>query len=373
MGKIWLIPFAFLLIFASPFMLWNAASQSRESDFRSAKEVNINSNEDGYILIEGEAIALEDPINCPLGKYNQGCLYVYEKTEQYKREKNEVCTSSKPQGEILKTLESKCDESGSCTPCYLLEEFSWDTIDTKTNSVSFKIGDYEINSIDKANKLGFSNGEKKEESTVQNNSYDDDVDDIVENYIGEQEYTGDEYYDFYETGEEKETENIISTIAQYNEGDIRHDYKFLPASSELVVVGESSRGEIYKGDSEFVVSALSYGETLNTLSDQDSSATTSLRILSFFSITLGFVILFGTLASIPMLLIKVIPLIGKQLNNLANTLITFIGFIFGAILWVIMFIIISVLKSAILMILILAGLGAIAMKIYLDSKDIKEE
>ncbi|MCA9381523.1 hypothetical protein KC678_04615 [Candidatus Dojkabacteria bacterium] len=336
MNKIWLFPISFLFIFLSPFVLWNSASQHKASDFKSAKEANIESGQEGYIVIEGNAVANEDALSCPINSEDESdkCIYVMTNTEEYTKTIDEVCSSNKPEDTILENLAPKCDDTGDCVPCYKTEKFEWAHIDTKVEESKFSIGEYKLNSISSANKIGLEQFEKIESANP--------------------------------------TELIIDN-EDPNVGDIKYSYQYYKNNQDLVIAGDARKNEIYRGDKEFVVSSLGYGETLNNLKSQDSFATNGLRAMSFFLITCGFSLLFTTIAAIPLLITKVIPFVGKDIKNIANTIIGFAGFLIGTIIWILMFIIVSILKSPFLLVLLVIGIAGFGYRVWSKKKEIEEK
>lgn len=381
MGKNWLLLLSLLAILASPFLLWNAASQNRANDFESAKEVDITSDENSYILIEGTATATER-LNCPTGdedtQIDENCIYVATSVEEYQRVENEVCESRRPDN-VIEQRDSKCDSNGNCTPCYLIEEFEWESVSSEVDSVEFTIGSYAVSSIESANRLGFETFEviEKNTSTNQNstNNRQENVDDIADAYFGEETQPGnDPYYDLFEesepTRETTQSENRASALPE--EGDQRFNYTYLENESDVVIAGEARNNEIYNGDQEFVVSALSYGETLSRLTSQDESSSTALRVFSFIFMVGGFVVFFTTLASIPLLLTKIIPFVGEGIKDVTNSIVGFVAFIVGGILWGSTFALISFIRSPIALILVVGIVAFFGYQLWNQRQEISK-
>lgn len=350
MGKLALIPISILIILASPFVLWNAESQNRVQDFGSAEEVSSNSDEEGYILIEGTADTGET-LACP-NDTEESCLYVSSRTEVYSVSQEKVCQTNKPTDRVIDNLESEC-EAGSCTPCYLVEKTAWENEDSSVNEIEFSIGSYEIPSIRKANRVGFETYEEILYTESHRKESDGDVDDLVDEYFDEDisSESGDPYYDTFDDETNEDTTNSESE-RRFSDGDRRVTYTYLKADEELVIAGNARNGEISEADEEFVVSALSYSETLDELEAQDSSAKWGLRILSLGLMVAGFLMLFGTIASIPLALTKIVPFIGDDISSGISGVVTGVAGVLGFVLWLILFGLISILKSTVALVII---------------------
>lgn len=331
MKQLALIPIAFICIVITPFILWSAESQNREKDFSSAKEVSIDSSEDGYILVEGEA-DLINPIDCPESSTENKCIYVKETKQKFVLSEEKVCSSSKPEEKITKTLPSSCDENGNnCTPCYMVEKQEWEDIDSSESFSKFKIGNYEVNSISGVKFYGLEEYIKYLEST---SSSLDDSDYYVEY---------DEYYDYYdETAQNTQQEDT------YEAGDERIVYSFLENDSQLVVSGNARKLEISKEDKPFVISSLSYSETKSQLKSEDSSTTWMLRIVSFITLVGGITTIAAALASLPLAVTKLIPFIGGKLSKGISSFVTMVAFAISVVMWFVLFAIVIILKNILL-------------------------
>lgn len=337
MSRLLLIPVAFIMMLVSPYLLWQAASQNRAGEFESANEIDPQGNESGYVLLEGVAQA-DQRLDCPSrgGESLGSCLYVSERQEQYTRQEREVCSDTTPTQNIIERTAEKCDEEGNCTPCYLIEEFDWETIYTNSNDVPFTIGDYQVLGLDRANQIGFSSFEER----VPRNQ--GSLSEPISNTVGS---------------------------GPVQPGDIRNNYNYLSDQTTLVVAGEARNNQITEGDKEFVISALSYGQTLKELESQDSSQALILRIISFVLMVGGWIMLLTAIASIPLMLTKLIPWIGDDIRRITNSILSFIGFTIGAIIWGIFFVIIAVAKSPILLAVAVVALGGLGYWVWKRAQD----
>lgn len=337
-----IIPISLLAIIGSPYVLWQAHSQQRASDFQSATYTDSNMQVvDDYIRIEGSAIGKE-PVSCPetnKTKTSDECIYVSTVEEIYTRAEKEVCSDTRPTETILQNLEPECDDEGNCEPCYLVETFDWEQYQNSKVESDIIIGNYEIPTVSGANLIGLS----QYQTIIPSNQ--------VTNELSQQE------------------SSPSSQTSTFNVGDRRITNNFLENETELVVVGTAAGGEIFRQNKEFVVSALSTSETLTQLQNQDRNSAITLTIISFLMMVGGFIVLFNTVASIPLLLTKVIPWIGDDIQRITNSIVTFVSGLAGLILWCITYVIVFVFKTLWLLAIVVGIVGFLGYRIWQKQKE----
>lgn len=320
MGKIVSILIGLLLIIAAPFILWNAESQKRGFEFESAVEVNTNSKTDGYVRFKGKP-TLEQELKCPESENN--CAYLKTTVSQFSAEEKELCTDKLNDNQkIVRTLQSRCDANGSnCKPCYIVSEESWKELSSENKFSRFTIGDYKIVSSNNAEFVGL---------------------------IDIQRFVRTEKDSF---GVEKVTN--LNELPNPIVGDIRNSYSYLDADKDFVVAGVSKSGEVAAGGKTFVISNLSYPETLEHLQNKDSSSQTFLRIISAVVAVIGFVMVIGGIFSIPGDLLKLVPVLGGFIGEKVKSAGSAIGFVVGIIYWILIFLLIMIVKNVLLIIVLI--------------------
>lgn len=347
--KLLSIPIGIILIIIGPVILWNAESQRRAADFESAKDVSASSDKSGYLRITGQP-ELEDTLLCPDSKnedIEKKCLYISSSVEEYQLSDKEICSNTRPT-DVIRTLDrEECNsDNENCKPCYLVEEREWESIDSDSQYVDFTIGDYIVRNSSKANIVGA---------------------DTYEEFIPNDVFGENEFDYLFEDIPEQEA----SASRQSNPeiGDRKISYSFVPAKGDLLVAGESTDGEISEDNKEFVISTLTYAQTLEKLEGQDSSAKWGLRALSLALVVFGAISIFTGIASIPGFFLDAIPFIGDKLEDKLNQIASLFGGCMGLLIWGFMFFVVMLLKNLVALIIgfgivfaVIAGLTIFVMK-----------
>ncbi len=343
-----------LVVFASPIAAWYAESQQRAEDFTTAVVVALDSSDEGYVVVEGDAVP-QDTLGCPypglngevqyenknddleddlstatddevidtntpkkIPEDNTSCVYVNTLTEAYSREEKEVCGRVSSEQTIIQELGDECDADGTnCEPCYMVEQYDWSEKTNISEFAVFTIGDYEI------------------------------IPEKKVNFIGTKEFTEYEFLD---------------SRSNPSENDLRFTYTYLPADQTLLVAGDAENNSISSAynDKPYIISSLSYEGTLEALEAQDSTAKWGLRIASLVMMVLGFILIVGPLTLFTNVF-RFIPFMGKRLDKGIDSVIIFIAAVFGFLFWLLVWGIVLVMKNIFVIILFLTviGIGAL--------------
>jgi hypothetical protein len=340
--KLLSIPFALILIIVAPIILWNAESQQRTADFTSATEVEAQSEEEGYLRVRAEAEADGDLV-CPQEVIDQdsdateNCIYLNTTVNEYSLVEEEVCRSTRPDNVVRDLDREECDSDGeNCQPCYLVENEKWERVESESEYSNFKVGDYDVRASSDANIIG--------------------TDEVSVFLPVESQVSADNPESFPEVSSSRENSPRI--------GDREVVYRYIADGQQIIVAGQADDGEISSGDREFVISTLTYSETVSELSSQDSAAQWGLRILSLILVVTGFVMMLTTIAAVPGFFLDAIPVIGDRLEDKLVGIAGTIGGCLGFIAWLIMFAIVMVLKNILALIAMFAVLIIIAVSVF---------
>ena len=317
-----------LIGIGGPVAAWFAESQHRADDFQSALVVERNERVDGYVVVKGMANN-ETPLQCPqfvADGESQDCIYVQEHIEEYQFTIEEVCGDLEDNQIMVRRTVEECDADGSnCEQCYEVEEYDWQTLSTSEEYAELMVGKYQV-------KPGSQN-----------------------NFIGETTY---------EESRPAADEEAI-TVNGYAVGDQRATYSYMESNQPIVVAGTSENG-IISGtydDEPYVVSSLGYEATAAALESQDSSARLGWRVASFVMMVIGAVMVAGPLTLFTNVF-RVIPILGKRVDNGIDSVITFVAALLGALLWVVVFAAVLILKNIWLLLGVFA-IGAIVVLIII--------
>ncbi|MFC1598040.1 TMEM43 family protein [Patescibacteria group bacterium] len=358
-----------LVVVGSPLAAWYSESQHRAEDFGTATQVEATSSETGYIVIEGD-VSNVDALTCPqsgdaaaalleeleeegtedateeeaaevavsaeVADGNQvaeedtkeepkDCLYVSTEKEVYTRSETEVCGEPSDDQTIIRETVVECDEDGTnCDQCYLVEEYSWDSVESDDDYAKFTMGNYTVTPSGSAN------------------------------FIGSQELID---YEFEES------------MKDPIEDDVRYRYTYVTSDQRLLVAGDAENSEI-KGAYEkkpFVISNKSYQGTMEQLQAQDSSMKWILRIVSLVLMIVGVIMIFGPLTYFTNIF-KVIPVVGKHVDQGFDGVIKFFATVIGIVLWLVVWGIVLALKNIVVIIVVLAVIGVIIFALVMRGK-----
>lgn len=326
-----------MVVVLSPVLAWYAQSQHRAEDFGTAIQVESTSAEEGYVVVEDQAVN-DDRLDCPFegmhlkkntAKATESCVAVVLDKEVYERTEKEECGAIQSDQTIIRNLPDRCDTNGdNCERCYLVEEMDWasDVAGSSEEYAAFTLGDYSV---------------RANETT---------------NFIDLQELTE------YETQKAATKPRV---------GDVRYNYAYLPSDQELLVAGDAEDNTIVAAydDKPFVVSTKSYQGTLEALEAQDNSAKWGLRIASLIAMTVGMILVFGPLTLFTNIF-RVIPLVGKHIDNGFDGVLKFFAVLIGLLLWAGMYLVVLLIKNILAVIIVLAALGVAAF--FLVQKGRKE-
>lgn len=360
-----------MVVLLSPYLLWQANSQHRAKDFSSAQQIEAESNEEGYVAVMGNAV-IDKKLNCPRLGDNlairedepeeefeeevdneddevvkaledagfefedvededippadstkeeevtqeelRECFYVNESEETWSRAEEKTCGEVESKERIIRKLPEECDNEGNCEPCYIVEKFDWDQTDSDAQYAAFQLGSYRITPSGKAKFIG------------------------TESLLD---------YQYPEQASNPE------------EGDKRFDYTFMPANQSILVAGEASGQEIEGAldGKSFIISSKSYAGTLESLQDQDASSKMLLTVFSLLAMIIGMLLVVGPLTLLTDVF-KFIPVLGKHADKGFDGVIKFAAVVFGLVLWGIVYGLVLIAKNIILIIVVLAVLGA---------------
>ncbi len=353
-----LIGIAFVVI-ASPLTAWYAESQHKGEDFATATVVEADSSVEGYLVVEGEA-KNNDSLLCPQ-RYEdiendedvKDCVYTEEVTEEYTVQERESCGKLSSDQVKIEYLGDECDSDGTnCEPCYLVEEYDWEEIDSETQYAEFAVGNYTVQLSDTVNKIGT----REFTEYLADYSYDEYNDEY-------DSYYEDEYDEFYEDGYEYESDrDERGSRTQYEIGDIRYNYEYLPTDDVQLVAGDAV-GDRISGAADkkpFVVSNLGYTGTLEDLESQDKTTSWLLRIVSLVLMVLGAVMIAGPLTVFTNVF-RFIPFLGKRLDKGLDSMISFVAAFIGFLLWLVMYAAVLLLKNIWLVLLVFGAIGIVVV------------
>lgn len=321
--RIFLIPIGIGLILWGPFILWNAEFQHRALDYQSSVMMQEDSDESGHVKVKGVPNVAE-ALECPPSEAleDQTCLSVVKTVSEFTRKEVEQCTSTRPSN-VIRSLPEQCDSKGeNCEPCYLVEKESWESIDSESQFAAFSLGKYNVPSRFEAEVLG-------EQSYVEYESVESRSD------------------SFFLTDER--TPSKVNAVP----GDREYSYQYITSSQDIIVSGLANESlEIGAGEKTFVISALTDAETLAALQSKDNMSKWGLRVMSLLMVVFGFVFIFNTIAAIPLMLVKIIPFLGKPLENGISSVISMVAGLIGLVVWGLMWATVLMLKNIIALVVI---------------------
>jgi hypothetical protein len=327
--KLLAIPIGIILIIASPFVLWQAESQSRASDFAAARPVELASQEKGYIKLNGKPEYKDNSLACPAKSKDakESCLLVEKQTYTYTLSEKEKCSPPKENEKVLKTLGEKCDEDNDCDQCYLVEVREWKSADSGTEFTEFTLGDYAVNSTSKS---------------------------II---IGKKDFT--EY--IANPTIQDANNNAIERDPKTNPlpGDTKIEYHYLLKDQDLIVAGVADNQTITAGDMTFVISALNDTATLEELASQDTAAQWGLRILSLVMVIFAFSMIANAITAIPMFFVSKVPFFGQRVSKAVNGVVGVIAAAIGLLFWGLIFLVILLIKNILALVLSFVLIGGL--------------
>ncbi len=337
--RIFLLPLGLGLILYGPYFLWDAESQNRANDFSAAPLVSIESEETGHLTVKGLPESNESLL-CPSERDDSAeeCVSISTTVREYSIEEVEQCSSNRP-SRAIENLAEKCDSDGeNCKPCYLVEKEIWKQVSSNTEFAPFTIGNYKVPSAYEA------------------------------------ELIGQKSFKVYNAWEESESDSFLyeeRTVSETNAepGDRETSYNYLSMDSELIVSGVANTSmEIGAGEKTFVISSLSEAETLGNLESKDTQSKWMLRALSMAMVVFGFIFIFNTVAAIPLMLVGIIPFLGKKLEEGISSVISFIAGAIGLVIWGLMWASVLLLKNIVALIVIGVVLVGAAFAVYSFAK-----
>ncbi len=338
--KLLAIPIGIILLIASPFVLWQAESQSRASDFAAARPVEASSQEKGYVKLNGKPEYKDKSLACPAKSKNaeDPCILVEKQTYTYTLSEKEKCSPPKENEKVLRTLEEKCDEDG-CDQCYLVEVREWKSADSETEFSGFTLGDYSIESTHKAILIG----KKNFTEYIANPTIQD------------------------------ENNNEIERNPKTNPlpGDTKIEYQYLLKDQDLIVAGIADNQKITAGDMTFVISALNDTATLEELTSQDTAAQWGFRIISLLMVIFAFSMIANAITAIPMFFVSKVPFFGKRVTKAVNGVVGVIAAIIGLLFWGLIFVVILIVKNILALALSFVLIGGLIGGGYFLIKKIK--
>lgn len=315
------IPIGFILIAAAPLALWRAESQKRAIEFRSAIEVNADNIQNAYVRTRALAKA-EESVPCPVevSAKSANCIYVFSEVKEYQQSERETCSMTKPTGTIVRTLEDKCDESGKCTPCYVVSENSWKVLRSESKFARFAVGNYKVAPDSSANVIGA--------ETYTRYYKQGEYDSVNFTSVAPESYPG---------------SKMQPTSPKLGEVEVKHSY--IEEGAEILVTGQADKGEISTGEKVFVISTQNYQQTLKSLESQDNASKWLLRLLSFAMTVSGFVIIMVNLMAIANIIIERVPVVGNLVSKQLRGLAAIIGIVLGTGYWLLAFALVLLLKN----------------------------
>ena len=309
-----------LVVFGAPLLLWNAESQHRAADFETAQVVDELDIQDGYVVVDSEPAVNEDgEVECPGSDSSakENCLYIKTTEEVYTAKEETQCGDLDDDAVIIQRQAEQCDENGqNCEQCYLVETYDWKAEDSSEQFIEFFVGLYSVIPSEKTN------------------------------FIGKQDYL--EYA-------------VAEAEADPVPGDVRYDYTYFPVPDVILVAGDAEGGEIRAAyeDKPYVISDRSWQGTLEELQAQDTAAKWGLRIASLAAMVFGVILIFGPLMLLTNIF-RVIPFVGKHVDEGIDGLLKFILGLVGFVLWLALWLVILTVKNILFIIVILLIVALIA-------------
>lgn len=246
-------------------------------------------------------VQLESSLTCPGSE--EECLYVHTQTETLQNKEQVVCGTLPTDVTVIESTEDRCDANGTCEKCYRVESEEWVQTGDLKESVKLSIGGQAI--------------------------------------------------------EISEAKHLYGTKTRIEEADkTRQTITILPLTGELTVVTDST-------GLQFSLSNMNYEQTLMRVTETQKSTMWAFRIFSLLLMVGGFFLLTSQFASPIIGVLRAIPFLGGVLNSGAQGLVYFVMALAGSLVWLILFLLVSVVSNPFLLIVVSLILMGI---LYLNKK-----
>ena len=301
-----LIGVAFLI--GSPLVMWYAQSQHSADDFTSAISVDAESSEVGYITFRGEPRYVEEgaAADCLVGN----CLYQTESQQEQVTVEDLVCGSNVKSTSDMRVLQqngSECDENGDCVPCYDVERDEWEERASNTTYHEVQVGSY---TVDPRGAVMLDTESKTLDTGVNE--------------------------DFNPT---------------------RSVYSYFSLPSNLLVAGYSDGSRVTGGgELTYILSQFDPIITLQKLEERDEQNQRLLWIVTFVMLVIGLSLIFGPLQWMGRQM-RFVPVVGPMLSKGSTGLLGFAALLLAIPLWIVLFVVITILKSWWIAVLLVVLLG----------------
>lgn len=282
----------FIFVF-SPAFLWAVGSQDAAQDFSNLTQADAEIVQDGPLVIYGQ-VQISQPVSCP--DENQ-CVYSATQSEIYTRSEFIACGELDENLTVLKDEAERCDNTGNCEPCFLVESFDWELQESTVVTPTFNIGAYTITPSPQTQYL---------DVIVQSDAVRDTP----------------------------------------KEGDVRTSRSYLPLQESMLAAGTASSGVITNptDSGQFFISNLSIEDTQTLLKQQDKVAKNSLRLLSLLSMIVGWVVLISQFTRPISGLFKILPILGPAIERGSNFALTVLSALIGLVVWLVIFLPLSFIQ-----------------------------
>jgi len=356
-----------LLVAGSPFAMWNAASQHKAKDFKSATQVEETSSESGYITLQGTPSLLENAQECAdKGSTSKECIYQKKSEQQLITTKELMCQDSITETDTLRVIGKngvECDdETGECTQCWDVEKDSWEEQSSKKIANKVKVGNYTINTTSAAvfiSTTSFTEQTPPPEDFKINSKTEDDLN----TYVYEDEFGLE-----YELTNGDAQANLEQARNEYTRTH-RNVYTTFNIPNELRVAGLSDGQNIgVSPEKVFVLSSKNYEGTYSELVSMDKSARLMLWIVAAVLLFIGFSLILGPLEWAGRMFGK-LPVVGPFLRSGSRGMIMVISIGLTILAWILEWFAIVIMKN--IWIILGVVIAVAALTIYLVKKDDK--
>ncbi|MDP2625098.1 MAG: TMEM43 family protein [Candidatus Peregrinibacteria bacterium] len=307
-----------ILVFASPFVLWQAESQDTAANFQSATQVDASTVTDGYVTFQDTPV-VDESLSCVEG-INE-CLYYELENQNLNTITEEQCGNVSSDARIQYETVLECDEDGNnCQQCYQVERDVWETVSSSEDySKDVQVGAYTVEFNSAATMLGLE-------------------------------------------------EHII----EYSDTE-RDVWTFFPVPNELRVAGDSNNGVVTGAvESTYVLSPYGYEQTLSELESRDAANKWMFRIITFVMLFIGFSSIFGPLSYFSHVMRK-IPLVGPILKDAGKFIVGLISFLLAVVTFVVLWVVIALVKNIYIVIALLAVIIGVFVFLAKRKKDDDDE
>lgn len=307
-----------LILILSPASLWIAQSQHRAADVRSASSVSASAAaQSGYVEVTGTP-SVASPIPCPTnpGISDTACVYSRTTVQTFTQGEKVECGTISTSETVLGPAPDQCSgsDNSSCEKCERVADNQWKTTSDNATFAPFTLGSYTV------------------------------TPDKTAMFIGDK------------------TLDIPDPKDPPAVGDVKTSYAYLPSAMATLAVGQSSNGAIDTGgDKVFVVSSLSPDATLASLKQTDSTFMWMLTLLSFILMVLGFVFLTAPFEAVFTMVFRFIPVVGKTIDRGITGILHLFSGLVGALVWVVLFVLVTLLKNIFLAFIVAAVIGLIVL------------